>query len=66
MSVDPGIYCLQIVVDSSGSGFSGINVKADVALYPTRCKNFCSSMPTDVGFRLYWRSKTWQARQEFG
>ena len=36
MSVDPGIYCLQVVVDSSGSGFSGINVKADVALYPTQ------------------------------
>ena len=36
MSVDPGIYCVQVVVDSSGSGFSGINVKADVALYPTQ------------------------------
>ena len=36
MSIDPGIYCLQVVVDSSGSGFSGINVKADVALFPTQ------------------------------
>ena len=36
MSVDPGIYCVQVVVDSSGSGFSGINVKAEVALYPTQ------------------------------
>jgi len=36
MSVDPGIYCIQVVVDSSGGGFSGINVKADVALYPTQ------------------------------
>ena len=31
LSVDPGIYCVQVVVDSSGGGFSGINVKADVA-----------------------------------
>ena len=36
MSLDPGIYCLQIVVDSSSSGFSGINVQADVDLYPTQ------------------------------
>ena len=36
LSVDPGIYCVQIVVDNSGGGFSGINVKAEVALYPTQ------------------------------
>ena len=36
MSVDPGIYCVQIVVDSSGGGFTGINVKAEVAFYPTQ------------------------------
>ena len=36
MSLDPGIYCLQVVVDSSSSGFSGINVQADVDLYPTQ------------------------------
>ena len=36
MSVDPGIYCVQIVVDNSGGGFTGINVKAEVAFYPTQ------------------------------
>ena len=38
MSVDPGIYCIQIVADSKdGAGdFSGINVAADVELYPTQ------------------------------
>ena len=36
MNVDPGIYCVQIVVDSSGGGFNGINVKAEVAFYPTQ------------------------------
>ena len=36
MSVDPGIYCVQVVVDSTGNGFSGINVNAEVSLYPTQ------------------------------
>ena len=36
MNIDPGIYCVRVVVDSTGSGFNGINVKADVSLYPTQ------------------------------
>ena len=33
MKVDPGIYCVRVAPDSTGSG---INVNADVALYPTQ------------------------------
>ena len=38
MSVDPGIYCMQIVVNSEtgGGSFSGINVEASVDIYPTQ------------------------------
>ena len=38
MKVDPGIYCIQIIADSKdGAGdFTGINVAADVELYPTQ------------------------------
>ncbi len=38
MSVDPGIYCMQVVVNAqTGSGdFSGINVEANVDIYPTQ------------------------------
>ena len=38
MSVDPGIYCMQVTVDSKdGAGdFTGINVATDVSLYPTQ------------------------------
>ena len=38
MAVDPGIYCMQVTADSKdGAGdFSGINVAADVELYPTQ------------------------------
>ncbi len=35
MNVDPGIYCLRIVVFDDGD-FSGINVDAEVNLYPTQ------------------------------
>ena len=38
MSVDPGIYCIQIIADSNDvtGDFAGINVAADVELYPTQ------------------------------
>ena len=35
MNVDPGIYCLMIVVNGGGD-FSGINVNAEVDMYPTQ------------------------------
>ena len=38
MSVDPGIYCMQVVVnaETGGGDFSGINVEANVDIYPTQ------------------------------
>ena len=38
MSVDPGIYCMQVVVNSEAGGgsFGGINVQANVDIYPTQ------------------------------
>ena len=41
ISVDPGIYCMQIVVNSEtgGGSFSGINVEANVDISDLR-KNF--------------------------
>jgi len=38
MSVDPGIYCMQVVVNgqTGNADFSGINVEANVDIYPTQ------------------------------
>jgi hypothetical protein len=35
-SVDPGIYCVQIVVNTNNQNFEGINVEASISMYPTQ------------------------------
>lgn len=36
MNVDPGIYCLMIQVNGVGAGSTGVNVDAEVDMYPTQ------------------------------
>ena len=36
MNVDPGIYCLMIQVNGVGAGATGVNVNAEVNMYPTQ------------------------------
>ena len=35
-SVDPGIYCVQIVVNTNNQDFEGINVETTINMYPTQ------------------------------
>ena len=35
-SVDPGKYCIQIVVDTQSQNFQGINVESEVDIYPAQ------------------------------
>lgn len=35
-TVDPGIYCVQIVVNTNNQNFEGINVEASINMYPTQ------------------------------
>ena len=52
MNVDPGIYCLMIQVNGVEAGSSGINVDAEVDMYPTQLpfSNLCSDEFVDVWF----------------
>ena len=33
---DPGIYCIRVVVDSTGDDFAGVNVESQIDMYPTQ------------------------------
>jgi len=33
---DPGIYCIRVVVDSTGEDFAGVNVESQIDMYPTQ------------------------------
>ena len=35
-SIDPGLYCVQLVVNTDSQNFAGTNVQADVDIYPTQ------------------------------
>ena len=35
-NVDPGIYCVQIVVNTNNQNFEGINVETTINMYPTQ------------------------------
>ena len=35
-NIDPGIYCVQLVINSAGGSFQGTNVQANVDIYPTQ------------------------------
>jgi len=34
--VDPGIYCIRVVVDTTGEDFAGVNVESQIDMYPTQ------------------------------
>ncbi|MBT4066936.1 MAG: hypothetical protein HOE76_06955 [Euryarchaeota archaeon] len=34
--IDPGIYCVQLVINTQSQNFAGINVEVDIDLYPTQ------------------------------
>jgi hypothetical protein len=33
---DPGIYCIRVVVDSTGDDFAGVNVESQIDMYPNQ------------------------------